>query len=682
MYNDAREQTAANTSVSLVASHRTAPAILSWVNAVFGRLFPGDDLAIAPAYSEMTAVRSDSPAGHPVSRIGDARPLRAAEVRRTEAAHVAGVCQAVVTEGWLVGDRGGAPHRPARFRDIAILIPTRTGLPDLDHAFEQAGIPVRVDGGSLVFQTQELRDLINILAATDDPADSIAVVAALRSPAFACSDADLARHKLAHGSFNYLAPENPPGPVTAALLRLRAFHDLRPTTSLAGLVQAILGETGIVASAILDTADRDAFRRARFTVEQARAFEADGPQPLRALVDWLEERSSRPIVDHEGAGLDEDEDAVRIMTVHGAKGLEFPVVIMAGFGTQPQAVLPPTWAIERASGELAVCIGPKSRGQFSYGPVAGVLAQELRHAEAEQVRLLYVAATRARDHLIVSFYKGQRGNASGVDRLLAVQAADGLPVLAAPDNAAHQTPGRLSGIVVEPSPFRDVATAAAARRELVAASYRLRVTSATALAGRKEARADDSEPWSHGRGSTRLGRAVHAVIQSVPLSASPGVVAAFARAQAVAEAIPDREADIVRLVRRALESQAMARARAAASNGGRALREVPFAVEIDGTIVEGFLDMLIDGPGGLEIVDWKTDGITAGEVDARLDHYRLQAGLYVLGIERATAHRPTRVTYAFLSPAIERDLGDTAALAAFAANELAAGRGRQPAPPG
>jgi ATP-dependent helicase/nuclease subunit A len=617
----------------------------------------------------MTAVRDEVPNGHHVAAIGGVLDLKAAETRREEALHVATACQAVVREGWAVVERHTKETRPASYRDIAILIPARTGLPDLERALEPAGIPFRVESGSLVFQTQELRDVINILAAVDEPADSIAVVGALRSPALACSDTDLARHKLAGGTFNYLSPANPAGPVTDALQRLRSFHELGPTTSLANLVHAILAETGIVASGILDRADRDTFRRARFVVEQARSFEADGPQPLRAFVDWLEERSSRPLVDHEGAALDDDEDAVRILTVHGAKGLEFPVVIMAGFGTNPRAPSAPTYAIEPATGQLAVCVGSKTRGsQFTAGPVDAIVAREKLHADAELVRLLYVAATRARDHLVVSFYRSKRSTTSGVARLLAADAADGIPSMPDADVASAVAPGRFDGVVVDPPTSPDTTSAIRDRAALVEAARTLRVTSATALAGRKEGRADDSEPWSHGRGSTRLGRAVHAVVQSVPLDSQPEVLAAFARAQAVAEAIPDREDDVIRLARRALESDAMRRARRAK----RALREVPFAVEMDGTIVEGFVDMLIEGDGGLEIVDWKTDDIAAGEVERRMAQYRLQGGLYVMGLERATGRTVDRVTYVFLSAGVEHDLGETSALAEAARRQLAA----------
>jgi ATP-dependent exoDNAse (exonuclease V) beta subunit len=215
---------------------------------------------------------------------------------------------------------------------------------------------------------------------------------------------------------------------------------------------------------------------------------------------------------------------------------------------------------------------------------------------------------------------------------------------------------------------------AAARSDVLGRARTRTYTSATAIkqAARaaaeedeKQERQDETEPWARGRGSTRLGRAVHAAIQSLALDADAASIAAHARAQSVAEAIPDRQADVERLVTSALASEAAGRARET-----RALREVPFAVQRDGAVVEGFIDMLIDGPDGLEIVDWKTDRISAGQVPERLREYELQAGLYVAGIEAATSRQVTRITYVFVHAGIEASPGDARALAEAATAEL------------
>ena len=76
---------------------------------------------------------------------------------------------------------------------MCILIRSRIGLGILTRALEAAGVPYRLEGHSLVFGTQEVQDLLNCLRAIDNPADQVSVVAALRSPALACSDVNLAR---------------------------------------------------------------------------------------------------------------------------------------------------------------------------------------------------------------------------------------------------------------------------------------------------------------------------------------------------------------------------------------------------------------------------------------------------------------------------------------------------------
>src|SRR5207302_3648659 len=138
------------------------------------------------------------------------------------------------------------------FADIAILIPARTVLPALERALAEAQVPSRVEGGSLIYRTQEIRDIINCLTAIDDPADEVAVVGALRSPAFACSDVDLARHKAAGGYFDYSrrAAAEVTGPVEEALSCLARYHERRHEGSLAALVEAFVAERGQVETGI------------------------------------------------------------------------------------------------------------------------------------------------------------------------------------------------------------------------------------------------------------------------------------------------------------------------------------------------------------------------------------------------------------------------------------------------
>jgi ATP-dependent exoDNAse (exonuclease V) beta subunit len=373
------------------------------------------------------------------------------------------------------------------------------------------------------------------------------------------------------------------------------------------------------------------------------------------------------MLDNEGAGLDDDEDAVRIMTIHGAKGLEFPVVILAGMATSPM-YRPGAYVVDRTSGEIAINVGAKGANRrFQLGSLDHLEQIEKAHTDAEFVRVLYVAATRARDHLVFSLYHTRSGSAAA--QLLSAGAGEGVAVLSPPETPVDSERTPFADVRVDLPEATTAEELAAQRRALVDASRTREFTSATGL-GRdsKNETEDDTEPWSRGRAGTRLGRAVHAAIQSLSLTPDDVTIDAFSRAQAVAEAVPEREAEVARLVRAALASEAAARARTAQ----RALREVPFAWQMDGTTIEGFIDMLIEAPEGIEIVDWKTDRIPADEVASRLDTYRLQAGLYVLGVERATQRKVHRVTYVFVSAGREASPGDPAELSAYSIEQIRA----------
>ena len=653
----------------LALNRRSRPEVLEWVNAVFeGLIGDGETPDIQPDYARIDAFRQQELSGPGVAWFGGELDVPARQIRETEARAITTQCLAVLREGWQVEERSGE-LRDARLSDIAILIPTRGILPALERSLVSGSVPYRVEGGSLVYRTQEVRDLTNSLTAIDDPADEVAVIGCLRSPAFACSDLDLARYRADGGTFDYTSRKvkEHAGPVAEALLSLAEYHGHRHDGSLASLVERFAADGGLVETGILDAGDRNSYRRVRFLVEQARAFEAAGPTSLRAFVRWLENRSEGAILDNEAAALDDEEDAVRITTIHGAKGLEFPIVILGGLSWYPRP-RPSTYAIDRAKGAVAVSVGATGRmTRFELGPVESLNDQESEHQDAEYARLMYVGATRARDHLLISLFhkKGVRSNC-GAKRLISCGGRDHADELSVQDAGDRFGQQPLAALEVDaPVPREEFENE---RKLLLGRARRKRFTSATAIIKNESTREDETEPWARGRGGTRLGRAVHAAIQSLPWDADDDTIEAFARAAAVAEAVPDREDEVARLVRRALGSAAAERARS-----GRALREVPFGVVIGGTTLEGFVDVLIDSGDGIEIVDWKTDQISEKEIDARLDRYRLQAGLYVLGIEAATNRKVSMVNYVFASPGIERSPGVPVELSRFALERLEAG---------
>ena len=136
----------------------------------------------------------------------------------------------------------------------------------LERALEDQDVPYRLESASLIFETQEIKDLLNCLKAIDDPADQVAIVAALRSLAFGCSDVDLARHYESGGRFDYLRQTagRGHGPVNEAFESLLAFHAARLWESPGALIDRFVRERGLMEAASGHPRMREQWRRYRF----------------------------------------------------------------------------------------------------------------------------------------------------------------------------------------------------------------------------------------------------------------------------------------------------------------------------------------------------------------------------------------------------------------------------------
>ena len=188
-------------TLQLAQNFRSQRPVVDWVNALFAEWMAGqggEQAAYTPIMHRWTAATNHSAAPR-VWALGDEIDGNMAEVRRQEAANIAALLHQIVGEKWQILDAGNPVdadgnerYKDAAYSDICILMPTRTALRTLALALDDAGVPYRLEGASLFFDTQEVRDLLNCLRAIDDPSDEVAIVAALRSPAYACSDVELA----------------------------------------------------------------------------------------------------------------------------------------------------------------------------------------------------------------------------------------------------------------------------------------------------------------------------------------------------------------------------------------------------------------------------------------------------------------------------------------------------------
>ena len=323
--------------LSLAENHRSVPGILRWVNSVFsGWMKEGEGYGQAP-YSDLAwepdlETPADDPV--PVQWFGGEREVNAAETRLLEFNEIAAIAELVGAGGFTVRERDGSV-RQSRFSDLAVLLRSRTGLDALEDALTQQNVPYVFDGQAPLFTSQDIRDLHSCLVAIDDPSDEVAVLAAVRSPAFSCSDVDLLEWSRDGGGFNYLAEigTQKSGQVAKAFTALRRFHHLSRETSMAVLVEKFVRDRKLREKAMLTHRGLDRVRRLDLLVELAGSLEESGGQTgtltLRNFTRWLSQQSDENarIPDHVSSAI--QGEAVRIMTVHSAKGLEFPIVVMA-----------------------------------------------------------------------------------------------------------------------------------------------------------------------------------------------------------------------------------------------------------------------------------------------------------------------------------------------------------------
>jgi len=677
-------------AVELTANFRTVEPIIHWVNVTFDRLMnerPETEIPLPsqPDYIALQARREEAPEGPAVAVLGKVaspRGTRADVLREAEARDVAASIAAALRDGWQVRDGDG--WRRARLGDITILVPARTSLPFLEDALDGAGIPFRAESSTIVYASRAVRDLMMVLRAADDPTDHHRVVSALRTPLLACGDDDLYRYKvLGDGSWAYNTPDPPDacaGVVEAGLAFLREIHEQRHWSSPAELLDRIVRSRRALELGFVEGRPRDVWRRLRFVVDQARAWSEATGGSLRSYLQWVEQQTSEGVRVNEAVLPETDDDAVRVMTIHAAKGLEFPITIVSGLTTGAMAQRNPVEVFFPPPPSVpGYRLGAKVTSEHydAWLPVDEQMSFD------ERVRLLYVACTRACDHLVVSLHRVERAQPPDPARRTSSELLlDGmgdllgsLPELGgeAPEPFEHDP----ADAPAAPAPFAEWK---AAHDEALALSSLPAAVAATALTDEgepeklaeveegSEAASDDLKPglqkrprdldlppWLKGRYGTAVGRAVHGVLQTVDLATGDGLDAAVA-AQCQAEAVPERAGDVEQLVRHALGSPVVVDAAAHPH-----WREVYACTPIGDRLLEGYVDLLYRSDRGLVVVDHKTSASSEdAELDRRVEGYRLQGAAYAVALEGSTGEPVDRVVFLFLTPRgpRERVLGD------------------------
>ena len=630
-------------------------------------------------------------------------------------------------------DDAGEQSRPIRYDDIAILLRSRTHLIEVESALRTANIPYHTTGGIGFYQRQEIYDIHNYLQFLVNPEDDTALVGLLRAPFFGISDPELyeiaqhlprKRRERTDGEHQLMTPteteqgssfwDNVQAYAEQAQLNTKAQANTKasedseekspperhPTIQhvvqilkdhlkichrlpISVLIRQIVNDTGMIGVLPIGTEGEQRWANYEKLLDIAREFEEDGFTTPPDFLEYLNLLITEE--DSEGqATVDLKNDAVQIMTVHAAKGLEFPVVILPHLNRKFQYNWEPF--IDDRLGLGFRPDDPDNNYEQSDPTITELMKKRSRDKiDAEQKRLFYVATTRARDHLILSATLKKEKPTGWFRWLLdALELPDDIPsdpTITRPvtiekletdqtTKIAFELPIRIIRTLDELDFVEEETSTVDAPvfpkyqitplpptlvgekfsvTELVTylhcptkynMKYQLRLPD---LAEQEDR--DSEQPTYPETDGTALGRVVHEVLAKVRTQADYEHVDALIASVLRRNGRPVSAQAVREHVHRFLKSELGKTALAAPETHC----EQHLYAQIGAHIVHGITDRLFKGDDGLwQIIDYKTDAIDPSEIEARVNHHRPQLELYALLAHRLYPEQPTvRVTLFF-----------------------------------
>ena len=623
--------------VPLTSCFRSGPAICDWANTVFSGMFPAQPTAQEPAYQSLNPCGTDPTQSPGVWKLIHPAGVEQKELRAADARAIAGFVRQTVESG------------TRSWGDFLVLTRKKRGrLGDYTAVFDAARIPYEVSGSGGLLDSLYVEALMGVVVAATRPEDGIAVIGALRGACFGISDPELYEYRRTDGVFNLSVPVPPEmqGPVAAALRTLQGWRKLIRELPGGAALTRILEESGLLAKAVASSPGGGEAGKLMYAVDCLRASCESGlslADAVLALEEAIDDESDAPVLEPGRR------DVVRIMNLHKAKGLEGKVVFLADplGGVRPRANL----RVVREGGTTGYIAVTKPRGEYQEEILAAPLewdryeAEEFGFVEAEERRLLYVAATRARETLIVSEWEGKpRGTVVrpwqklseriAADRKLVIPALPEDPVTALPDLSAAARAAA-------------VANRQARRDEITAPGYSVVAISSLATSGGREVDSEIEGPAGRDWGSL-----IHALLEyaAANVECSRGDLEAIARfhlgsSSTLIDSIPEA-LDTIEAVRSSsfwIGVKSAAKRMTEVPVGGMQTGPVP-------RIARGIVDLAFETAEGWHIVDYKTDIASLAQLEAM---YGLQVRTYAEIWQRATGQR---IAFAGLFSVRERRL--------------------------
>ncbi len=639
----------------LESNFRSLPAIETLVKGVFDHedRFAREDTDRQAAFAPLLTQRDDGPGLLAAYTVASGRQD---QVAQDEAARIA----AEIARRVDAGER-----EPA---DFMILTRTRKYLPVYAHALEDRNLPVEVSGAGVGFE-DELAALLLLFRCLEDPAHQPRVLGTLTGPLFGITLDRLVAYRDVGGRFAINAPAGGDGEVAGAINVLHAWWKRARREPADVTAERLVREIGLFPLAAAGKLGGLRAGALAYLLDAVRARAMEGDTSIAGAVDAIStaldwEDAEAPLVPGRG-------NSVQVMNLHRAKGLEAKVVFLAApFG---ESDWPPRMRVARdeegvGHGTIPMVERRGFRNEIIAQPGSWEEDQMIERAfeAAEKVRLLYVAATRARDELWIGrgagLGKRSRSPWEALEEWVTLQA-----VGVGEGGGVEEGEGGIARLVELPregAPEPDVLDAGtdmeAAVAEMVAAgertrrpTYRLETVTGRAKgvdAGPADSdsavRTDDFAPATldPASGGFEWGSVVHAVLAAVGEGMSGEALAELARDLLIEFERPVDSAGSPTELRAILALVEAVRASAVwrrAMESDERYTEVPFAVNLraaggEPEVLEGVIDLVFLENGHWVVADYKTDSGEDPEFEERVGRYRAQVDLYGECWERLT----------------------------------------------
>jgi ATP-dependent helicase/nuclease subunit A len=625
----------------LTTNFRSVDTLGVWVNPVFRTLLTEDETRFQAAFEGLETVRGvneDCHCGLQKISIPKVERNKASEIAKIDADRIAAWISQALSGGLSLSRtaeelRDGLTGMP-RPGDFLILMRYRANMDIYASALESRGIPYQIAGGTGFSQSPELFDLLKLLRMLLDPGDPVRFLAVLRGSLFGISDSQFYRFKKAGGEFHLdsAIPEGldaDDGDVFDwAFEQLRRFRNWTQDLPVSAALESIMSELGSIPAALTGELGRSRAGYLMQCLELLADAERKGTTSLAGLVEYLSS-----LVE---AGIEEEIDIapgesnyVRIMNLHKAKGLEAAVVFLAN--PAKNAFHIPTVHICRTDGSPRGYFVIEKRKEYA----SEVLAQpagwdaycktEQQYLSAEENRLLYVAATRAKDLLVVSAYEGKPEISPWNSFEAHLTDVPELEVC----GDDEETAGAEEGMGLGAGDFDQARAGIKATRRIInAASYsHVPVTSFVEEKGLAPSRVVTRRGQS-------WGNVIHRLLDACARGKAGDIEVIAGNALIEERRSPKEVPRVLREVRRVLDSPLWKRV----LSSGLHYSEVPFYIDSkigkpedagEDTVISGTIDLVFKEGSGWAIVDFKTDTVSGEpQLASLVSYYAPQLEMY------------------------------------------------------